>query len=157
MIRSNRTSIGLLALVALFGCSKKDDSPAPLPVANGTLSVDIRQSVTVTLTKRSETEHDIDLAFGEGEFSYFDASTTLRGKGTIERFPEADTTMYVATWNLPARASSPCKSSPIALALSLARRGANARVGGALTAYCGDKAVGVPSRLFRITGNLPLP
>jgi hypothetical protein len=145
-------------LVALMvGCSKTDDAPAPDPDAGktvnieGTLAVDIRQTVAVKITPAGE----LDVTFGEGDFAFFDPATALHGKAVTEPFPEASMVLYTATFSLPARASSPCASAPITLHLSLSRRGQNARVGGGITAYCGDSKI--PARVFRLSGDLPLP
>lgn len=154
----------LLLALAAAGCSLKENpqaggDDAKSNVVAGTLAVDIRQSVTVTLTPSasSATTFDGDLAFGEGDFQLFDAGTHLHGTVTAEAFPEAALTMYVATFAAPAHAG-PCGSQPITLQLSLTRRGTNARVGGGLTAYCGaGKTSGIPARVFRLTGDLPLP
>lgn len=150
-----------------LGCSKSDGSNGPDAKTNaiaGTLSVDIRQSVDVTFSPRttsaSTTSGDFDgsLSFGDGDFQLFDAHTILRGTVVAEPLSEAQATMYTAIFTLPARASSVCADRPIDLALSLVRRGSNARVGGALTAYCGDGVTsGVPGRVYRLDGDLPLP
>ena len=51
-----------------------------------------------------------------------------------------------------------CGGEPVSLALSLARRGDARRVAGGLTAYCGaDRFAGVPVRVLRLSGELPLP
>jgi hypothetical protein len=63
--------------------------------------------------------------------------------------------LTTASFSLPARTSSPCAAQPITLHLSLSRRGQNARVGGGITAYCGDSKI--PARVFRLSGDLPLP
>ncbi len=122
----------------------------------GTLSVDIRQSVAVTIGPQGSAA-DIELKLGEGEWTYFDPGKVLSTKGSIELFPESALTLYVATWSLPARAASPCGASPIAVALSLARRERNARVGGAPTVYCGPEAKGTRARTFGLSGDLPPP
>lgn len=146
-----------LLLIFLLGCSKTDEAPAPDPDAGktvnieGTLAVDIRQSVAVKITPAG----DLDLVFGDGDFAFFDPNSQLHGKAATEPFPEASMVLYTATFSLPARASSPCGTQPITLHLSLSRRAQNARVGGGITAYCeGSK---VPARVFRLSGDLPLP
>ncbi|MGZ3422867.1 MAG: hypothetical protein ACXVEE_33715 [Polyangiales bacterium] len=144
-------------LFLVLGCSKSTESPAPEQDAaktvniEGTLAVDIRQTVAVKITPAG----DLDLVFGDGEFGFFDPNSQLHGKAATEKFPEASMVLYTASFSLPARASSPCAAQPISLHLSLSRRAENARVGGGLTAYCGDSKV--PARVFRLTGDLPLP
>lgn len=165
-VRRGEETILLLFLssccILSVSCSKSDATPAfdaKSNVVTGTLAVDIRQTVDVTLTPRaSSADFDAALVFGDGDFQYFDAHGTLRGVVTAEPFPEAQMTMYVATFSAPPRASSPCADQPITLTLSLVRRGSNARVGGGLTAYCGaNKTSGVPARVLRLNGDLPLP
>jgi len=156
-------SVASIASIALVGCSNDETPPvdAGSNVVAGTLAVDIRQTVDVALTPGGESgasTFDAVLAFGDGDFQYFDAQTTFHATVTAETFPEAQATMYAATFSAPARASSPCADQPLSLALSLVRRGNNARVGGGLTVYCGEgKTSGVPARVFRLTGDLPLP
>jgi hypothetical protein len=146
-----------LLFFALLGCSKSSESTPPEPDAGktvnieGTLALDIRQTVAVKITPAG----DLDLTFGEGEFGFFDPNSQLHGKAATEAFPEASTVLYTASFALPPRASSPCATQPIALHLSLSRRAQNARVGGGITVYCGDSKV--PARVFRLSGDLPLP
>jgi hypothetical protein len=65
--------------------------------------------------------------------------------------------MYTARFDAPADPTGPCGSDPISLALAVRRRGKDAHVGGALTAYCGkDVWHGVPARVLRLAGDLPL-
>jgi len=143
-------------------CSKDDAGGGPDTKSNvvaGTLAVDIRQTVDVALTPRGDgVKFDGVLTFADGDFQYFDAHAVMQGAVTLSTFPEAQTSMYAATLSAPARASSPCADQPLTLALSLVRRGSNARVGGGLTVYCGSgKTSGVPARVLRLTGDLPLP
>jgi hypothetical protein len=145
-------------LFSLGGCPA-NTTPNPAPKAMiGTLSVELRQTVDVSFTPRiGQDGLDAVLAFGDGDFDVFDAHTTLRGSVTVESFPEAQLSLYVATFSAPARAGGPCGDQPMTLALSLERRQSNARVGGGLTVYCGaSKASGVPARILRMSGDLPL-
>lgn len=147
----------LLLACGLLGaaCSKSSDAPAN-PVDDsikGTLEAEIRLTVDVTITKAG----DVTLVLGEGDFGVLDANTRLSAKGAIEALPEADVTMYTAVFSAPKRSKGPCGEQPMTLALSLLRRGGNARVGGGLTAYCGASATGVPARLLRLSGDLPIP
>jgi hypothetical protein len=158
----------LVALVALASaCGESDPAPTP-PLAKATLAVEIRQAVDVTLTHASKNADgsglvgeggvDVDLAFAAtGDYAFFDAAQAFHARGRVEPFPEADASMLTARFSLPARAGSPCGAQPVSLSLALMRRGANERVGGGLTVYCGaDVWAGVPKRLFRISGDLPL-
>ena len=153
---------GVCCASLLAACSHDDGSNGAQDtgtnVIAGTLAVDIRQTVDVSLTPRGDGALDGALSFGDGDFQYFDAHTAFRGVVSVSTFPEAQTSMYAAIFAAPARTSSPCADQPLTLALSLVRRGTNARVGGGLTIYCGDgKTSGVPARILRLTGDLPLP
>lgn len=161
----------LLMLAALAtgatACGKSEPAPTP-PLAKATLAVEIRQSVDVTLANASKNADgsgllgeggvDVDLVFARtGDYAFFDASQAFHARGRVEPFAEADASMLTARFSLPARASSPCGAQPLSLSLALMRRGTNARVGGGLTVYCGAEVwSGVPKRLFRISGELPL-
>jgi hypothetical protein len=147
----------------LVACSKDDGGSngqdAKSNVVAGTLAVDIRQTVDVALTPKGDgVNFDGTLTFGDGDFQYFDAQTVFHIAVAQSNFPEAQTSMYAATFSAPARASNPCADQPLSLALSLVRRGSNARVGGGVTIYCGEgETSGIPARVFRLTGDLPLP
>jgi hypothetical protein len=72
--------------------------------------------------------------------------------GRRERFPEAASELYVATF--AGVAASACPSGRATLALALHRRPPDARFAGGLTAYCGAEAKGAPARVFRLSGTL---
>ena len=150
----------LLAMcsVAALACSKSNDAPPPAADAgaglNGTFAIDIRGSIDITM-KETGDALEVDLVGRDMDFAgFFAAEEKLHANGRVERFPEADFTLYTGTISLPARPASACGEGPITMALSLSRRGQNARLGGGLTVYCGDRAAGIPKRVFRISGSL---
>jgi hypothetical protein len=156
---SVRGFVSMLAC-ALVACSKGGDEPPAQPPSDtgttfgGTFAIDIRGSIDVSM-KQTGDVLDVELVGRDMDFAgFFAPEEKLHAKGTLERFPEADLTLYTGIVSLPARSASPCGAQPITMALSLSRRGTNLRLGGGLTAYCGDRAVGVPRRVFRITGSL---
>jgi hypothetical protein len=64
--------------------------------------------------------------------------------------------LYTARFDGAVVAGGMCGAAPVSLALSLARRGTNDRVGGSLAAYCGKSTfIGKPIRILRIEGSLP--
>jgi hypothetical protein len=143
--------VGVAAATA--GCWADDPLPkAPeVKTLKGQLAVDIRDTADVVLTI-TEGKIDASLTLSKG---FGVAGGTLKGSGTVEAFPEAGTTLYTAKIDAPADPSGPCKDAPISLALSLHRRGSDAHVNGALTAYCGKSVWhGVPARLLRLGGDL---
>lgn len=157
-----KKGIVLLCLfgAAALGCSV-EESLSPLQGAErfaGTLSVDIRGSAAVTLEASPKDGSVLaTLALSEVDtFGVFEPAAPLSGEGTREVFPEAGLTLYTAKLGAPALASGPCGSRPVALALSLARRGEASRVAGAFTAYCGEgNYAGVPVAMLRLSGELP--
>lgn len=157
MNRPLALALALVSCAPVFGCSKNSDVPPPAADAGGlggTFAIDIRGSIDVTM-KQSGDALEVELVGRDMDFAgFFSAEEKLHAIGRVERFPEADLTLYTGIVSLPARAASACGVQPITMALSLSRRGQNARLGGGLTAYCGDRAVGVPQRVFRISGSL---
>jgi hypothetical protein len=142
-----------LLVVLLAGCAS---SPTEKVMA-GTLSLELRGAVDVFFFGGNvELSGFRDLPKGVGDV--LDPAASLRANLRIEEFPEAATTLYVARLVSGARPSGPCGAEKVSLALSLARREGNRRVGGALTAYCGaDQWSGVPARVLRLSGNLADP
>lgn len=142
-----------LSALALAGCYA--DEPLPPPpsksVVEGDLAIEIRESAHVTLTVVG-TEIDAHVALTRG---FGVAPLSLSGKGRVEAFGEAGTTLYTARFDAPADYEGPCGGKEVSLALSLHRRRNDARVGGALVAYCG-KGVwhGVPAKVLRVTGEM---
>lgn len=148
--------LGSLASLTSAGCYIDD----PLPpverpvVVEGDLAVDIRSSAHVTLSLTGD-ELGATIAMDKG---FGVAPAGLEGKGTVERFPEARTVLYAARFDAPADLEGPCGAEPVSLALALHRRGDNTRVGGSLTAYCGAATwYGVPAKVLRLSGDLPVP
>lgn len=149
---------GIVLLFALAACST-DEAPVQGPEASeGDLSVDIRGGAHVRIAETAAKDGTIDvsLALARGE-GVTDPNAPLSALGRIERFPEAGLRLYTARFPVPARAGSPCGDKAMTLALALTRRLDNARVSGALTAYCeGSVDRGAPARIFRLAGSAPL-
>lgn len=139
--------------LSLAACWTDDPVPRPPPpvTLTGDLDVDIRDSAHVELVTTG-TDLAASLTLTK---SFGIAGGALAGAGHVEAFPEAGATLYTARIDAPADPTGPCGAQPISLALSLRRRGNDAHVGGALTAYCG-KGVwhGTPARLLRLSGDL---
>lgn len=145
--------------VGAAGCSTDHAPPEQGPErSEGDLTVDLRGGAHVRLTEHAAKDGtvDVELSLARGE-GVADPGATLTATGRIERFPEAGLRLYTARFTGAARAGSPCADKPMTLALALTRRLDNARVSGALTAYCeGSVDRGTPARLLRLAGNAPL-
>ena len=143
-------------LAACSGNGNNSMMPPPAPY-QGTLDVDIRNKVDVTLQPGADgTSFTVSLSFKDGSFLLFDQAQPLKATGRIEPFPEASIVLYTAHFSSAAIPAGPCGMQPISLALALSRRDNNDRIGGALTAYCGaDTWYGVPARVLRLMGKLP--
>jgi hypothetical protein len=129
---------------------------APLVGWSGTLDVDIRDAADVQLFDQGGDVLAVTLRFKSNGYQPLDPTTSFAASGRIEHLPEAATDLYVAKFSSPAIPSGPCGSQPMSLALSLARRANNPRVGGGLSIYCGpNQWSGVPVRILRLTGKLP--
>jgi len=145
----------LASLGAVLAC---EDSEAPSPETESfELDVDIRENAQVRVEKRGESL-EVRLTISRG-FGVAEDGATLRGSGRLERFPEADVTLYTAKLSAPAVSAGPCGSEPVSLALALHRRGTAKRVSGSLTPYCGkDVWSGVPARNpLRLSTTIPKP
>jgi hypothetical protein len=146
----------ILLLISVSACWTDDAPPAPpakpgAVTLRGDLDVDIREKAQVKLVTQ---DGDLDASISLTK-SFGVVGGALHGKGHVEAFPEADSTLYTAHIDAPADPSGPCADQPISLALSLHRRGAGTHVGGSLTAYCGRGVWhGVPARLLRFAGDL---
>ena len=155
-----RLCAALLCLAA--GCG--DESvPAPVPPVSetnswrGSLSLEMRGSADVTLAAKPDGAVDVALALRDVDTrGLFDAATSLVASGRCEPFPETQSELFTATFPLAPSPSpeSKCGAQPVVLALALHRRAPNARFGGSLTAYCGERAAGVPAFIFRLSGTL---
>jgi hypothetical protein len=72
--------------------------------------------------------------------------------------PETGGTLYTAKLELPPAVNGLCGSEPISAALSLHRQVGSATVMGGLSVYCGAATWhGVPVRVVRLAGDLPIP
>ena len=149
-----------LGLLTLAACGD-DTVPAPARPAvtsyQGALSLELRGTADVTLTQTGSDTIDVGLAMRDvNTRGLFDAATPLAGPGRREAFPETESELYTALFALApsSAAESPCGAAPVTLALSLHRRAPNLRVGGSLSAYCGEQARGVPAWIFRLSGTL---
>lgn len=146
--------LAVCALIAL-GCSSEEKPAEAAPeILHATLDLDIRDQADVELALRGEgLTARITLTKG---FDVAPAGTELRGDGHVERFPEAEVTLYTATFAVDAQGGGPCGDQPLTLALALHRRGTGQRLSGSLTPYCGEQIrAGIPARSpLRITGNL---
>lgn len=134
----------LLPLLALAGCADGDEATkAEVEVLE--LDLDIRDHAQVRIERRGsalQVSLTPTRAFGVAE-----DGAKLMGKGTLERFPEADLLLFTARFSGVAVAGGPCGDQPVSLALALHRRGTAPRVSGSLTPYCGkDVWAGVPAR-----------
>lgn len=149
-------TLALLAL-PLAGCGS-DTTPTPTPeptVLTGTLDLELRDTATVSVTP---TEADrATIAITPSATYGLLGGDPLTATGFVERYPEANSTMYTAKYDVPAQSDGPCGSEPISVALALHRQGENAIVIGGLSAYCGaGQHHGVPVRVLRLAGDLPL-
>ncbi len=151
-----RYALALIAAVALAGCGKNPEAVRPAPDLTGTLDLEITDSAQVHLALHGD---DLDATVTPASgYGVMPAGKPLTGKGHVERFPEANATLYTARFSAPADASGPCKDKPVSLALALHRDEDNARVQGSLTPYCGkDVWFGTPAHTpLRLSGDLPL-
>jgi hypothetical protein len=141
----------LLAL-ALVACADTTSSNPAYLSSTIAIAVDIRGSGRLTLHQKSATDVDVGVTLDDG-YGLVAPNTTLGGAGRVEVFPEARAwQLYTARFSAPPNTGGPCGAAPVALALALTRRDGNARVAGALTAYCGSAYSGVPARVLRLTG-----
>lgn len=129
-----------LGIVACEG--SKDEPDESLRT---TLDVDIRESASVRIERHGD-ELDVSIELSQG-FGVAPPGERLRGKGRLERFPEAEVSLYTARFSVRAQPDGPCGAEPISLALSLHRRDTGPRLSGSLTAYCGESVWhGLPAR-----------
>jgi hypothetical protein len=140
-----------LALLAL-AC---EDEPEPArEKLSGTLDVDIRDKAELSLSARGEAL-EVELTLTSG-FGVAPSGTRLAGRGHVERFPEAEATLYTARFSLAPETRGPCGAEPVSLALALHARDGNPTYAGSLTAYCGPETwFGKPARPpLRLFGSL---
>lgn len=156
-MRSANSMVMVLAALVVGCMGEEKVNPTPAQVAySGTLAVDIKGSAKVDIAVKAGNAIDVSLSVQAKEAEgLVDPSTLLEAVGSLEPFPENDSELYTAKFSAAASPGGPCGADPVSLALSLHRRGKNNRVGGSLTAYCGEgKFHGVPVRLLRLTGEL---
>ncbi|MFO0567659.1 MAG: hypothetical protein U0263_18520 [Polyangiaceae bacterium] len=132
-------------LLACFwaGCSSSAEPPAQVETAK--LDVDIRDSAELRIERRGSSI-DVTLVPSRG-FGVSGDGQKLRGKGTVERFPEADIELFTARFASTGSSDGPCGDGAVSLALALHRRNGQRRLSGSLTPYCGEGVwAGVPAR-----------
>lgn len=146
---------GAFALIAvLAACGNDEQVPAPSgPVLSGDLDLDIRDKATVTIEADGESSR-VTLTASKG-FGVLPQGVALTGAGSIERFPEADGTLYTARLSGPKTDGGPCGDQPVSIGFSLHRDESNARVSGGMAVYCGASVWhGTPVRMLRLAGSL---
>jgi len=117
------------------------------------LDLELKQSVQVTFTMLGdELVVDLDPSRGYGLLS-----GPVAGSGRIDAWPEAEATLYSATFSHPAVPEGPCGEQPVSLALALHHDHDADVIAGGLTGYCGaDTFFGVPPiEPLRISGRMP--
>jgi hypothetical protein len=160
-VSARRAIVPALALgagVLLLGC---DDAAVPIPRGGsgdgsawaGELSAELRGFADVSLDGSADDAVAVRIEVRDvATDGLFDAAQPLVATGRRERFPEAESELYVATF--PGVAATACPGGTATLALALHRRPPDARFAGGLTAYCGAAATGTPARVFRLSGTL---
>jgi len=146
-----------LAALLATGCHDFDHGPTGGGPLSGSLALEIRDTADIEIVPGSDgVTMTVTLSLSSG-FGVAPEAEPLSGQGRIEPLPEAGATLYTAKLAGPAQSDGPCGAEPVSLALSLHRQGANAPVHGGLSAYCGaDQYYGVPVRVLRLAGELPL-
>lgn len=154
MTRALRVALAALAVVA---CGDGEPDQPQGTRLSATLDMDIRYQAEVTLTVRGEAL-DAQVRLDHG-FLVAPEGTALRGSGRVERFPEADATLYTALLTAEPTPSGPCGDQSVTLALALHRAGDGEYVAGSLTPYCGkDVSSGDFARNpLRLSGNMKTP
>jgi hypothetical protein len=148
-----RAGLLLLAPFVAFACADSTTINPVRPTYKGTLAVDIRGTVDVTLSP-SDQGTDVTLASWHEGYALFDPTKPLTAKGRTEIFAESPGwEVYTAKFATVPPNGGACGTQPVSIAMSLARRDGNARVQGSLTAYCGISYSGVPARVLRLTGD----
>jgi hypothetical protein len=148
----------LFAFLAVACSSNEEEKKQPpAEVLTGTLDVDIRDTADVAITTRADTL-TATLTISN-DWGVLPKGEAISGKGRVERFPEADVTLYTALIDVSAQSGGPCGSDPLTLALALERSGAGGYVVGSLTPYCGKNtdSGNYARNPLRLSGQLPLP
>ncbi len=148
-------TVWLVPLLLVLGCGNAEVASPEVETLE--LDVDIREHAQVRVERRGS-ELTVRLTLSRG-FGVAAEPATLSGRGTLERFPEADVVLIAAKLASPAVSGGPCGDEPVSLALALHRRGTASRVSGSLTPYCGkDVWSGVPARNpLRLSSTVPKP
>jgi hypothetical protein len=142
-----------LVLVWVSACDAEKEAPGPI---EGTLQIEVLDTVDVRIEPAVGDAMQVTVTAPIG-FGLMPEGTPLTADGFSEPIPETGDTLYTAKIAAPATPGGPCGDQPVSLALSLHRQGQNATVLGGISAYCGaDTWYGVPARVLRIAGPLPL-
>lgn len=149
LVRLARGCTRVALLCGAAACA--GESAEPPPILRATLALELRDSVAFGLELRPDGTTFVTLDPSAG---YGVLPAHLEGPGQVSAFPEANGVLYSARFSLPPDASGPCGSEAIALALSVYRPNLGSRIAGALSAYCGTRATGVPARVLRVSGTL---
>lgn len=149
----NRVMIAVA--LCLAGCHDGEEGARSAQAESLALDVDIRETAEARLERDGDSLR-VRLTLSRG-FGVADDGAVLTGAGTVERFPEADVTLFAAQLSSAPVASGPCGAEPVSLALALHRRGSARRVAGSLTPYCGSGVwSGVPARNpLRLSSSAP--
>jgi hypothetical protein len=140
--------------IAVAGCDGDDSAAGAI---EGTLQIEVLDTADVRIASTEGEAVEVTFTSHAG-FGLVPADEPLTASGFAERIPETGDTLYTAKLSAPADPSGPCGSEPVSLALSLHRQGTNPTVLGGVSAYCGaDTWYGVPARVLRLAGPLPLP
>ena len=143
----------VLALVV--GC-QSNDTKTQGPIV-GTLQIEVLDTVEVSIDRVGTEAMKVSVTSAAG-FGLLPAGQTLEADGFVESVVETGDTLYTAKLAAPADPSGPCGDQPVSLAFSLHRQGDNPAVLGGISVYCGaDTWFGVPARVLRLAGPLPLP
>jgi hypothetical protein len=157
ILATTRTLRRALPIAALFtlatslvACTDSTSDSAELkPLHTGTLDLEIRHEAVVRIASTEVADRtEVNVTLSKGHDLVPDG-TTLTGAGRIDRYPEADATLYTARFAAPALAGDAalCGTEAVSLALSLHTDADNAVVAGALTPYCGaNRWYGIPAR-----------
>lgn len=160
--RANHAALVALALALALSSTGCDDAAVPVPSTasasdpsawQGEMSAELRGFADVSLDAASDESVTVHITVRDvATDGLFDTAQPLSANGRRERFPEADSELWVATF--AGVSASACPGGQATLALALHRRPPNGRFAGGLTAYCGAEAKGIPARVFRLSGTL---
>src|SRR5205823_795735 len=106
------------ALPLLLAASAACSSPA-VTSYRGTLAIDIRDQLAVTVAPRGDGAADVALTFQGAGLGLFDAAAPLVAAGRVEPFPEAGLVLYTGRFRAAPAPGGPCGAQPVSLALSL--------------------------------------